>query len=148
MVLSNLENARLMQKDPWPGNEGNSRCWRKCTHGWEGRAGRKIKWLLVPKTRKMPGMWSWKSGLVQVVTKASIFAGDLYQCTPDIFDTKGWKTEVIDANEGSVGGYNKVVLEVHGEDIFGKLKFESGAHRVQRVPETEARAAFTHRQLR
>jgi peptide chain release factor 1 len=52
---------------------------------------------------------------------------------------KGWKTEVVDANEGSVGGYNKVILEVHGEDVYGKLKFESGAHRVQRVPETEAK---------
>lgn len=54
------------------------------------------------------------------------------------FETQGWKTEVVYVNEGSVGGYNKIVLEVSGQNVFGKLKFESGAHRVQRVPKTES----------
>ncbi len=70
--------------------------------------------------------------------EASIFAGDLYRMYTKYFDTKGWKTEMLDINEGSVGGYNKISMEVFGEDVFGNLKFESGAHRVQRVPKTES----------
>jgi peptide chain release factor 1 len=54
------------------------------------------------------------------------------------FETKGWKTEILNINEGTVGGYNKIVLEVNGEDVYGQIKFESGAHRVQRVPKTES----------
>jgi peptide chain release factor 1 len=99
----------------------------------------KIKWLLVPRDPE-----DERDIILEIRSgtggdEASIFAGDLYRMYMRYFDTKGWKTEVIDANEGSVGGYNKVVLEVHGEDVYGKLKFESGAHRVQRVPETEAK---------
>lgn len=71
--------------------------------------------------------------------EASLFAGDLYRMYTRYFDQQGWKTEVIAANEGSVGGFNKIVLEVKGENVYGKLKFESGAHRVQRVPETESK---------
>jgi peptide chain release factor 1 len=70
--------------------------------------------------------------------EASIFAGDLYRMYSKYFETQGWKTEVIDENPGSVGGYNKIVMEVYGAEVYGKLKFESGAHRVQRVPKTEA----------
>lgn len=70
--------------------------------------------------------------------EASIFAGDLLRMYSRFFDDMGWKTEVLYENEGSVGGYNKVVVEVKGEDVFGRLKFESGAHRVQRVPKTES----------
>src|SRR5215475_5885956 len=51
---------------------------------------------------------------------------------------KGWKTAVVSESEGTVGGYKEVVVEVQGEDVYGTLKFESGVHRVQRVPETEA----------
>jgi peptide chain release factor 1 len=53
-------------------------------------------------------------------------------------ENQGWTMEIIEENEGSAGGYNKVVLEVSGEDVYGRLKFESGAHRVQRVPKTES----------
>ena len=70
--------------------------------------------------------------------EASIFAGDLYRMYSRYFDTLGWKTELVSSNEGSAGGYSKLVLEISGEDVFGKLKFESGAHRVQRVPKTES----------
>lgn len=71
--------------------------------------------------------------------EASLFAGDLYRMYTRYFDKQGWKVEVISVNEGTVGGYNKLVLEVSGDNVYGKLKFESGAHRVQRVPDTEAK---------
>ena len=70
--------------------------------------------------------------------EASIFAGDLLKMYTKYFETQKWKVELIDENENPIGGYNKVVLEVTGQDVYGKLKFESGAHRVQRVPKTES----------
>lgn len=71
--------------------------------------------------------------------EASIFAGDLYRMYMRYFQSQGWEVEVVDENPGTIGGYSKVVLEISGDNVYGKLKFESGAHRVQRVPETEAK---------
>lgn len=70
--------------------------------------------------------------------EASIFVGDLYRMYIRFFDSKGWKYEIISENPGDSGGYSKIVLEVIGENVFGRLRFESGAHRVQRVPKTES----------
>ncbi|HZF63462.1 MAG TPA: peptide chain release factor 1 [Chitinophagaceae bacterium] len=70
--------------------------------------------------------------------EASLFAGDLLRMYLRYCEQKGWKTTVLSENEGSVGGYKEVQLEVIGEDVYGTLKFESGVHRVQRVPDTEA----------
>ena len=71
--------------------------------------------------------------------EASIFAGDLMRMYSRYMDGKGWKYELIEESSGTAGGYNKIVLEVHGEDVYGFLKYESGVHRVQRVPETESK---------
>ena len=54
------------------------------------------------------------------------------------FDLEGWNYEILEMNEGDSGGYSKLIMEVSGEDVYGKLKFESGGHRVQRVPKTES----------
>ena len=70
--------------------------------------------------------------------EASIFAGDLYKMYSRYFEIRGWKSEILSLNEGTAGGYNKIILEVSGESVYGTLKFESGAHRVQRVPKTES----------
>ena len=69
--------------------------------------------------------------------EASLFAGDLLGMYLRYCGQKGWKTSIISENEGTVGGYKEVVVEVSGEDVYGTLKFESGVHRVQRVPQTE-----------
>jgi peptide chain release factor 1 len=71
--------------------------------------------------------------------EASLFAGDLYRMYSKYFESQGWKTEVLYENEGTVGGYKEISMEITGTDVFGKMKFESGAHRVQRVPETESK---------
>jgi len=71
--------------------------------------------------------------------EAALFAGDLYRMYGRYFTSQGWEVELLDENPGTVGGYAKLVLEVSGENVYGKLKFESGAHRVQRVPDTEAK---------
>lgn len=70
--------------------------------------------------------------------EASIFAGDLYRMYSKYFEQRGWSQNVLYTNEGTVGGYNKIEFEVKGEDVFSFLKYESGAHRVQRVPQTES----------
>ena len=69
--------------------------------------------------------------------EASLFAGDLLGMYLRYCSRKGWKTAVVSESEGTVGGYKEVVVEITGEDVYGTLKFESGVHRVQRVPDTE-----------
>lgn len=71
--------------------------------------------------------------------EAALFAGDLYRMYSKYFAEQGWEVELLEENPGTAGGYSKLVLEVSGDNVYGKLKFESGAHRVQRVPETEAK---------
>jgi len=69
--------------------------------------------------------------------EASLFVGDLLGMYLRYCAKKGWKTAIVSESEGTVGGYKEVILEVTGEDVYGTLKFESGVHRVQRVPNTE-----------
>ena len=69
--------------------------------------------------------------------EASIFAGDLYRMYTAFASTKGWKTELVDVADGTAGGYKEIIFNITGEDVYGQLKFESGVHRVQRVPQTE-----------
>jgi peptide chain release factor 1 len=69
--------------------------------------------------------------------EASIFAGDLYRMYLKFFEKKGWKVELVDFTEGTVGGYKEIVLNVSGDGVYGQMKYESGVHRVQRVPQTE-----------
>ncbi len=70
--------------------------------------------------------------------EAALFAGDLFRMYERYAARQGWQTEIISANEGTKGGFKEIVAEVRGRGAFAKLKFESGVHRVQRVPDTEA----------
>lgn len=97
-----------------------------------------LKVLLIPKDPE-----DEKDVIVEIRSgtggdEASIFAGDLYKMYSRFFDRQGWKVDVLNITEGTVGGYSKLVLEVRGNNVYGRLKFESGAHRVQRVPKTES----------
>ena len=70
--------------------------------------------------------------------EASLFAGDLLRMYMRYCEGKGWKVALLNENEGTMGGYKEVQLEVTGDEVYGTMKFESGVHRVQRVPDTEA----------
>ncbi len=70
--------------------------------------------------------------------EAALFAGDLFRMYERYAATQGWKTEILSMSEGSKGGFKEIVAEIRGRGAFAKLKFESGVHRVQRVPDTEA----------
>lgn len=101
------------------------------------RLDEEIKILLIPKDPEDD-----KNAIFEIRAgtggdEASIFAGDLYRMYTRYFDTRGWRTEVLDVTEGTQGGYKEVILKVFGEEVYGALKFEAGVHRVQRVPETE-----------
>lgn len=71
-------------------------------------------------------------------SEAALFAGDLFRMYERYASLHGWKVEVVSASEGDVGGYKEIIASVTGRGVFSRLKFESGVHRVQRVPETEA----------
>jgi peptide chain release factor 1 len=97
-----------------------------------------LRLLLIPKDEA-----DEKSAILEVRAgtggdEASLFAGDLFRMYSRYADLKGWKVEVLSESEGTVGGYKEVVAEIRGRGVFARLKFESGAHRVQRVPDTEA----------
>jgi peptide chain release factor 1 len=97
-----------------------------------------IRQLLIPKDPQ-----DEKNAILEIRAgtggdEASLFAGDLLRMYLRYCERKGWKTAVLSENEGTVGGYKEVQVEVTGDDVYGTLKFESGVHRVQRVPETEA----------
>lgn len=96
-----------------------------------------IKYMLIPKDPE-----DSKNAVLEIRAgtggdEASLFAGDLYEMYKRYAEEKNWKTEVVDFSEGTMGGYKEIVLNVSGEDVYGILKFESGVHRVQRVPATE-----------
>lgn len=96
-----------------------------------------IKFLLIPKDPE-----DTKNVVVEVRAgtggdEASIFAGDLHRMYTKYCESKGWKVDVVDFNEGTSGGYKEIIFEVSGEDVYGTMKFEAGVHRVQRVPQTE-----------
>lgn len=69
--------------------------------------------------------------------EASLFAGDLLEMYQRFAQSQGWTFEILDYTEGTVGGYKEVIVSIKGEDVYGKMKYESGVHRVQRVPATE-----------
>lgn len=96
-----------------------------------------IRLLLIPKDPQ-----DSKNAVMEIRAgtggdEASIFAGDLFRMYQKYCETKGWKVEVVELNEGTAGGFKEVVFNVIGEGAYGVLKFESGVHRVQRVPKTE-----------
>jgi peptide chain release factor 1 len=99
---------------------------------------RQVALLLAPKDRDENA-----SAILEVRAgtggdEAALFAGDLFRMYQRYAQTRGWKVEVESASEGEMGGYKEIIASINGDGVFGRLKFESGVHRVQRVPDTEA----------
>jgi peptide chain release factor 1 len=97
-----------------------------------------IRILLLPKDKA-----DQKSAILEIRAgtggdEAALFAGDLFRMYERYAANHGWKVDIVSASEGEVGGYKEIIASVAGKGVFSKLKFESGVHRVQRVPETEA----------
>jgi peptide chain release factor 1 len=103
-----------------------------------------LKWKLIPKDPE-----DSKDAIMEIRAgtggdEAAIFAGDLFRMYTKFFEKKGWKYEILNVNEGTMGGFKEIQLSVSGDEVFGILKFESGVHRVQRVPQTESAIRLTH----
>jgi peptide chain release factor 1 len=99
---------------------------------------KQIRNLLIPKDP-----FDEKNAILEIRAgtggdEASLFAGNLLRMYLRYCERKGWKTAILSESEGTVGGYKEVQVEVEGDDVYGTLKFESGVHRVQRVPDTES----------
>ena len=134
-ILSNIDNAKEMLKD-YEMKEMAKMELDELTPKQELME-EEIKVLLIPKDPA-----DSKNAVVEIRAgaggdEASIFTGDLYRLYSNFASSKGWKTEVVDVAEGTSGGYKEIIFNVKGEDVYGMLKFESGVHRVQRVPQTE-----------
>nr|WP_067054510.1 peptide chain release factor 1 [Mucilaginibacter sp. L294] len=96
-----------------------------------------IRLMLIPKDPE-----DSKNAMIEIRggtggDEASLFAGDLYRMYMRYCERRGWKTELVDYTEGTAGGYKEIVFSVNAEDAYGNFKYESGVHRVQRVPDTE-----------
>jgi peptide chain release factor 1 len=120
------QEMRELAKEEAPGLEGKKE-----------KAEAYIRQLLIPKDPQ-----DEKNAILEIRAgtggdEASLFAGDLLRMYIRYCERRGWKTAILSDSEGTVGGYKEVQLEVTGDDVYGTLKFESGVHRVQRVPDTE-----------
>ena len=138
VTLEGVESANKMMADPDPEMKEMAKMELAELKSNVDTLEEELKQLLIPKDPE-----DEKDVVVEIRAgaggdEASIFAGDLYRMYSKYIDSQpGWKTEIIHINEGTSGGYSKISFEVFGTDVYGKLKFESGAHRVQRVPRTE-----------
>ncbi|MDG1916256.1 MAG: peptide chain release factor 1 [Flavobacteriales bacterium] len=134
-ILSNIENAKEMLKDDEM--KEMAKIELDDLMPKQEVLEEEIKVLLIPKDPA-----DSKNAVVEIRAgaggdEASIFTGDLYRLYSNYASSKSWKTEVVDVAEGTSGGYKEIIFNVKGEDVYGMLKFESGVHRVQRVPQTE-----------
>jgi peptide chain release factor 1 len=139
LVVKNLENTRLLlktEKDPEFRELAQAEL--EDLENRNALLEEEIKVMLIPKDPE-----DSKNAVVEIRAgtggdEAAIFAGDLYRMYTRFFAKKGWPVEIVNVTDSEAGGYKEVSMLVSGEDVYGMLKFESGVHRVQRVPETEA----------
>ena len=139
LALSNIEdNKRIIKEE----NDEEFREMAKADLGEQEKSledlQKQLETLLIPKDPE-----DEKNVLLEIRAgtggdEASIFAGDLLKMYSQYAGSLGWKTEIVSAHEGSSGGFKEIVMRIDGENVFGILKFESGVHRVQRVPKTES----------
>ncbi len=137
-IVNNIDNAKSMLKDSDEEMREMAKMELQELETNKEEIEEKLKMMLVPKDEDDDKNIIFEIRAGTGGDEASIFAGDLYKMYTKYFEKNGWNSEILYVNEGTVGGFNKIVLDVRGEDVYGKLKFESGAHRVQRIPKTES----------
>lgn len=138
-VVKNLEEAKIMSNDPDEEMREMAKMEIEELVPKKSEMEEHLKQLLLPKEPE-----DEKDVLFEIRAgtggdEASIFAGDLFRMYMKYFEKQGWSTQLMYENEGSAGGFKEISVEVKGEDVYGKLKFESGTHRVQRIPATESK---------
>lgn len=137
-ILDNIESTReILNKEKDPEFREMAKIELDELLENEERLEEEIRILLIPADPQDD-----KNAIVEIRAgtggdEAAIFAGDLYRMYQKFCETKGWKIELVDMNEGTSGGFKEVIFNVSGDGVYGVLKYESGVHRVQRVPQTE-----------
>lgn len=137
-IISNIESAReILEKEKDEEMREMAKLELEELNGKLPEIEKKIKTLLIPKDPE-----DEKNAVVEIRAgtggdEASIFAGDMYRMYIKFCESKKWKTETIRISEGTAGGFKEIVFSVTGEGVYGVMKYESGVHRVQRVPQTE-----------
>lgn len=137
-VLAAIDDAKLLLKDSDPEIVGLATAELDELKPRVSELEEKLKILLLPKDPNDD-----KNVIVEIRgaaggDEANIFAGDLFRMYSRYAESKGWKIQVTNAIEGTAGGFSQIEFQVSGDSVYSNLKYESGAHRVQRVPETEA----------
>jgi peptide chain release factor 1 len=137
LILANIDSAGAMLRESDPEMCEMAQAELEDLKVRKEETEEKLKWLLIPRDPE-----DTRDVILEIRAgtggdEAGIFAGDLFRMYTRYIDDKGWRYEVIDESPGAAGGYSKIIIEINGEDVFGQFKFESGAHRVQRVPKTE-----------
>jgi peptide chain release factor 1 len=135
-LLSDLEGARSLLEDPSMGEIAAEEV--RELEARQGPLEERLKVLLVPKDPRDEKNVIFEIRAGAGGDEAGIFAADLFRMYTRYAEERGWKTEILSANDTGVGGYKEVVFEVRGAGAYSRLKFESGVHRVQRVPLTES----------
>ena len=135
-VLDDLSSLKEMEKDPEMAEIINAEIEELETK--KEKLTEKLEFLLIPKDEN-----DGKNVIMEIRgaaggDEANIFAGDLFRMYSHYAEKMGWKIEVMNAVEGTSGGFSQIEYMVSGDNVYAKLKYESGAHRVQRVPETES----------
>ena len=138
-VLAELAGAQALLADPATDAEmrGMAETERDELQARSGDLAQKIRLALLPKDAMDDRNVVLEIRAGTGGDEASLFAGDLFRMYERFAALQGWKVEVISASEGTVGGFKEIIAEVRGRGAFARLKFESGVHRVQRVPDTE-----------
>ena len=137
-VLESISDAKQLMKDPDPDMRAMAQEELKDGEAQQSELEVDLQTLLLPKDPNDD-----KNVFLEIRAgtggdEAAIFSGDLFRMYSKFAETQRWKIEVISENRGDHGGYKEIIARVVGQGVYSKLKFESGAHRVQRVPETES----------
>ena len=138
-VAQHLEEARMMSRDKDEEMREMAKLEVEELGPKKEELEDKIRQLLMPKDPEDERDVIFEIRAGTGGDEASIFAGDLFRMYLKYFEGQGWTTQLMYENEGSAGGYKEVSVEVKGDDVYGRLKFESGTHRVQRIPATESK---------
>ncbi len=138
-VLENLGHARELAAEKDPEIREMAKAEQEELESEKAKLEAQLKILLTPKDPEDEKDVIFEIRAGTGGDEASLFAGDLFRMYSRYFEKQGWNLEILSENPGSVGGFKEVSMEVTGTDVYGKLKYESGVHRVQRVPETESK---------
>ncbi len=137
-VLDNIESSKeILNKEKDPEFKEMARVELDALQQRQEQLEEEVRIMLIPSDPQDD-----KNAIVEIRAgtggdEAAIFAGDLYRMYIKFCEDSGWKTELVDMNEGTSGGFKEIIFNVSGEGVYGVLKYESGVHRVQRVPQTE-----------